>query len=342
MLRSRAIALVLSLAAAPALAQHEQQLLRIEWSKNVTEFRGQDGRLVTLVCPPDGQASDVWGTDRYTDDSSVCSAAVHAGRVTLRNGGAVTIVIGPADKEYVASTRNGVTSRAFGSFAGSFSFAGRGAEGVVDWATMATGLDVGGGPLTLVCPPGGTLRTVWGTDVYTHDSSICVAAVHAGVITLASGGRVTVENRGPQAEFKSSVRGGVSTQGWSAEPRGFSVAAAGASVVTASARPTVDAAATSATTASMVTTAPIARTATTATTATTAKAPMRTAVTTTSTATDATPTPTATNAPMGAIKATVGTLPRLITTPTLELTGRYMPDRAIITPRLTLTGTAPQ
>jgi hypothetical protein len=41
---------------------------------------------------------------------------------------------------------------------------------------------------------------------------------------------------------------------------------------------------------------------------------------------------------MGAIKATVGTLPRLITTPTLELTGRYMPDRVIITPRLTLSG----
>ncbi len=48
----------------------------------------------------------------------------------------------------------------------------------------------------LVCPPAEERdldRRIWGTDVYWSHSSLCLAAVHAGVLSLDGGGPVTVE-----------------------------------------------------------------------------------------------------------------------------------------------------
>lgn len=46
-------------------------------------FRGHDGDEVRVYCPPGGAARTVWGTRVYTYDSSVCTAAVHAGLATF-------------------------------------------------------------------------------------------------------------------------------------------------------------------------------------------------------------------------------------------------------------------
>jgi hypothetical protein len=208
--------------AVPAAAQ--QQQLRTEWNTNVTEYRGQNGRPVTVICPSGGSAGDVWGTDSYTDDSSVCSAAAHAGVISLVKGGVVTIVIGPGGDSYTESTRNGVTSRSFGKAPGSFTI-NPALEGRVDWRTSAKGIGLASGSLTVVCPPGGKNTGVWGTDQYTDDSSICGAAVHAGKITLAQGGRVTIHDAGAQASYPGSERNGVRSQEFANWPNSFQVSA---------------------------------------------------------------------------------------------------------------------
>ena len=79
-----------------------------------------DEMQVDYVCPAGGTAHSVWGTDVYTDDSSVCTAAVHAGVITLEEGGTVTIEIRPGESSYEASERNGITSGSWGSWTGSF------------------------------------------------------------------------------------------------------------------------------------------------------------------------------------------------------------------------------
>src|SRR5450432_633198 len=62
------------------------------------------------------------------------------------------------------------------------------------WETTASSLTGGvGTTFTLACTPAGTMHAVWGSDIYTADSSICTAAVHAGLITLERGGTVTIE-----------------------------------------------------------------------------------------------------------------------------------------------------
>jgi hypothetical protein len=63
----------------------------------------------------------VWGTNFYTDDSSLCVAAVHAGRITT-SGGRITAMISGGRSSYTGSTRNGVTSFPWDSWDGSYSF----------------------------------------------------------------------------------------------------------------------------------------------------------------------------------------------------------------------------
>jgi hypothetical protein len=52
---------------------------------------------------------------------------------------------------------------------------------------------------------------VWGTDVYTLDSSLALAAVHAGVVRAGETRVVRVTVLGPQAFFRGSVRHGVAS-----------------------------------------------------------------------------------------------------------------------------------
>jgi hypothetical protein len=71
---------------------------------------------ITLTCPPGGPASAnaVTGTDTYSDDSSVCQAAVHAGVISPAAGGSVTIAtMVPGPNKLVGSTRYGYRSSSY-------------------------------------------------------------------------------------------------------------------------------------------------------------------------------------------------------------------------------------
>ena len=95
------------------------------WDATATAFRGHNGERFTFTCEPGGHAASVWGTDIYTDDSRVCSAAVHAGLITFASGGTVVIEIRAGLASYTGSDRNGVSSGNWGNWVGSYVFVGR-------------------------------------------------------------------------------------------------------------------------------------------------------------------------------------------------------------------------
>jgi LCCL domain-containing protein len=80
------------------------------------------GTPVAVTCPPNGAVDTVWGTDVYTDDSSICTAAVHAGLITFERGGPVVFEIVDGRQAYPGSERNGVTTSDYGPWSGSFVF----------------------------------------------------------------------------------------------------------------------------------------------------------------------------------------------------------------------------
>jgi hypothetical protein len=78
---------------------------------------------VDVTCPAACDVRSIWGTDIYTDDSSICTAAAHAGVINLEAGGDLTITILDGQNSYSASERNNITSNDYGSWGRSFSVA---------------------------------------------------------------------------------------------------------------------------------------------------------------------------------------------------------------------------
>lgn len=62
--------------------------------------------------------------------------------------------------------------------------------------------------------------SLWGSDVYTLDSTLATAAVHAGVLKNGQTGVVNVEIIMPPASFDASTRNGVTSFPWGAYPSG--------------------------------------------------------------------------------------------------------------------------
>jgi hypothetical protein len=92
------------------------------WDATAVPFRGRNGEHFIFTCEPNGHITSLWGTDIYTDDSRVCSAAVHSGLINTTYGGTVTIEMRPGQDSYVGTTRYGVTSSSYGSWGSSYVF----------------------------------------------------------------------------------------------------------------------------------------------------------------------------------------------------------------------------
>lgn len=193
-------------------------VVQISWESNAKDLRGRLRQDFTFTCPSQGRVGPVWGTDLYTDDSSICSAAVHAGLITAKDGGRVTIRIQPGASFYNGTTRNGVVSKRYNDWPGSFSFldSSRSPIGPEDQVMLlewnASAKDLRGRleqDFVFDCPSNGKIGTIWGSSIYTDDSSICSAAVHAGLITSKDGGRVTIRIKPGSQAYMGTIRNGV-------------------------------------------------------------------------------------------------------------------------------------
>lgn len=120
---------------------------------NVMGYRNQVGQ--TLVFQVTGAAvGSVWGSEIYTDDSSVARAAVHAGLLQVGQSGVVRVTILPGQQSYQGSMRNGVQTTDYGAWSGSFRFVDQG-----------SGLPPPGGGMTV-------LAGTWGMVANGHPTSL--------------------------------------------------------------------------------------------------------------------------------------------------------------------------
>ena len=103
----------------PAPAVHE-----VDWRASPLDLnlRGFNGERFRFHCPPGKPApGQVIGSGPYTDGSSICAAATHAGVIRAATGGFVTIEMRPGQTHYVGSISHYVQSEEFNEFwSGSF------------------------------------------------------------------------------------------------------------------------------------------------------------------------------------------------------------------------------
>ena len=165
---------------------------------------------------------DVYGDGIYTTDSPLGTAAVHAGAVAPGETRPVLIELLGPQQSFKAATRNGVVSYEYGPWDNSFRFVDTTAAQkplklpgppVADPGTL---MSFGAQPDTLVSfnIVGAESGAVYGDGVYTGDSVIARAAVHAGLVAPGQSTVVTIRVLGPQASFAGSERNGVSTLPW--------------------------------------------------------------------------------------------------------------------------------
>jgi hypothetical protein len=89
---------------------------------NMSAYLGQIGKVHTFRVTGIVGGGPVWGTDTYTLDSNLATAAVHAGLLKPGQTGTVRVKILAPQPAYAGSARNGVTSMAYGMYPGSYEF----------------------------------------------------------------------------------------------------------------------------------------------------------------------------------------------------------------------------
>jgi hypothetical protein len=84
-------------------------------------YQAQIGKVL-LIEVTGALGGSVWGTDVYTLDSALATAAVHAGVVKVGKTGIVKVRILPARAAFVGSNRNGVDSQPYMNYPGAYEF----------------------------------------------------------------------------------------------------------------------------------------------------------------------------------------------------------------------------
>jgi hypothetical protein len=103
----------------PAPAVHD-----IDWRTSPLDLnlRGLNGERFRFHCPSGkAKAGQVIGSGPYTDGSSICAAAVHAGVIHAASGGLVMIEVRPGEARYEGSSSHFIQSESYARFwSGSF------------------------------------------------------------------------------------------------------------------------------------------------------------------------------------------------------------------------------
>lgn len=187
---------------------------------NLVDFRGQEGQTYYFRVTGSTQGS-LWGTDIYTDDSSLATVAVHAGVLMEGQVGVVKVTILAGQSSYRGTTRNGVTSVDYSDWNGSYRV-----EGVTKTAPSSISLSAFPDPGNLTAyrgqdptpmffqVTGSTQGSVWGTDVYTDDSTLAKVCVHAGILAEGETGIVTVTILPGMPGYTGSTRNGVTSSSY--------------------------------------------------------------------------------------------------------------------------------
>lgn len=186
---------------------------------SLSSYRDLVGHAITL--PVVGSTSgSVWGSDIFTDDSSLAAAAVHSGALAAGEFGFVKVTLLPGQSRYEGSARNGVTSQTYDGFDGSFRVepasqpwtvqlpGGEDASRLVSMNGMRGRTDLS----FVVQTVGAAAGPLWGTNIYTDDSSIAAAAVHAGLLKAGELGFIRVTIVPGRDSYPASERNGVKSQ----------------------------------------------------------------------------------------------------------------------------------
>ncbi|OUR89047.1 hypothetical protein A9Q81_22590 [Gammaproteobacteria bacterium 42_54_T18] len=100
----------------------QKNVIDIDWKEGASEYDGRLEQDFSFKCHSGGKLERIWGTDFYTRDSSICTAAAHVGKISVKSGGIITIRIKSGVRKHRGSLRNGIKSESYGEMSSSYTF----------------------------------------------------------------------------------------------------------------------------------------------------------------------------------------------------------------------------
>ncbi|MEZ6056037.1 MAG: LCCL domain-containing protein [Planctomycetaceae bacterium] len=153
-------------------------------------------------------SGSVWGSGPYTDDSSLAAAAVHSGHLAVGEKRVVAFRVLPDAGTYQGSTAHDITTMDYAGYLGAFEILG---AAIREEDFSATGQPKGTETVD-VFVTGRTSGFVWGSSVYTNDSDLGTAAVHAGLLKPGESAIIQVELLSGRESYDSTTQNGISTR----------------------------------------------------------------------------------------------------------------------------------
>lgn len=192
----------------------------------MTSFRGRYGEAFKFLV----QGTDTgkfWGTEIYTDDSRLSLAAVHSGSLQIGEYGIVEVTVLPGQDHYTGSAQNGVTSEDYGAWHGSYSLRRVSEETIIGIGQKDPGdltpYRERTGAVLRFSVTGSDWGSVWGTGVYTDDSTLAMVCVHAGLLRIGETGLIEVTLLPGLEEYEGSTQNGITSQSYGSWQWSYSV-----------------------------------------------------------------------------------------------------------------------
>jgi hypothetical protein len=168
----------------------------------------------------------LWGTNSYTDDSSVPAAAVHAGVLGADQEAELTITCEGERASFDGSFSNGVLSKAYGAWPRAFSMALAPPAPAPEQCSGACLVNQchAVGEVRYVAVVGSASGAIWGTSIYSDDSPVGTAAAHAGLVAVGEAKNLVATCTGPQQTFEGTAgANGVTSQQYGAWARSYTL-----------------------------------------------------------------------------------------------------------------------
>lgn len=208
-------------------------------ARAMSDFRNCVGCVYQFSVKGLSGSGSVWGTNVYTDDSALAKAAVHMGVLSDGQTGVVRVVMAPSQKGYINTDYNSVVSGSYSEWPGSYTVSDlNGSTALIPYpATKENPLPdpgslsgytgrIGAALYFKVTGLTNTSGGIWGTGIYTADSRLAYAAVHAGVLQAGQTGTVKVIIEPGQSSYTASSANGVTSNPYSGYGASYRVAAA--------------------------------------------------------------------------------------------------------------------
>ena len=184
---------------------------------DMSEYRGQDGASFLFYVTGDDQGPCWGGKDNiYTDESPLAVAAVHAGLLKANETKLVKVKVLASGNNYPSINRNGIVSEQSESSDGSYQLL---PPSLNEFANAPTNMSAFTGKYDIIFlfrVTGSKEGAIWGgkDGVYTTDSEIATAAVHAGVLKLGQTGIVRIKVLPGRSSYPEFTRNAITSHGF--------------------------------------------------------------------------------------------------------------------------------